>query len=245
VGDVYSKIIEDLTDAASGINPANPVGRFNADAVNLILSRVYLYMGQWQNAADAASNVSKPVASMSNVVDIWQDNSQDGLVFYIPYIFTPPASPGVTWSQGGLSNIIPEYVVSYDFYNTFSSNDIRFEAYTISAVTLDGTTAIPLNSIRKLLGKNGATNGQVDWKIFRAEEAQLNKAEALINLGQEGPARAALDVVRNQRYTSFAGGETGTALRDAIRLERRLEFAFEYQRYFDLKRWGLSLERTT
>src|SRR5690606_22445509 len=123
-------------------------------------------------------------------------------------------------------------------------NDIRFEAYTISAVTLDGTTAIPLNSIRKLLGKNGATNGQADWKIFRAEEAQLNKAEALFNLGQEGPARAALDVVRNQRYTSFAGGETGTALRDAIRLERRLEFAFEYQRYFDLKRWGLSLERT-
>src|SRR5690606_41761113 len=111
-----------------GINPANPVGRFNADAVNLILSRVYLYMGQWQNAADAARNVSKPVASMSNVVDIWQDNSQDGLVFYIPNIFTPAASPGVTWIQGRISKIIPEHVVSYDCYNTFLSDAFRAEA---------------------------------------------------------------------------------------------------------------------
>ena len=244
VGDVYSKIIDDLTDARSGVNPANPVGRFNADAINLILSRVYLYMGQWQNAADAANNVSESVASRSNVVGIWQDESQDGLVFYIPNILTPPASPGVTWSQGGLSNIIPEYVVSYDFYNSFEADDIRLEAYTIPAVTIDGGINIPVNAIKKLLGRGNATNGQVDWKIFRAEEAYLNKAEALFNLGQEGPARAALDAVRNERYTSYAGGETGTALRDAIRLERRFEFAFEYQRYFDLKRWGESLERT-
>ena len=87
-------------------------------------------------------------------------------------------------------------------------------------------------------------NGQVDYKFFRAAEAQLNKAEALFNLGNEPAARQALDAVRTKRYLTPPSGETGTALRDAIRLERRLEFAFEYQRFLDLKRWGLPVQRT-
>ena len=83
----------------------------------------------------------------------------------------------------------------------------------------------------------------VDIKILRAAEARLNKAEALYELGQETAARAALDEVRTRRYENPPSGESGTALRDAIRLERRLEFAFEYQRFFDLKRWGLGVTR--
>lgn len=241
VSEVYAKIVQDLTEAATDINATNPVGRLNKQSVNLLLSRVYLYMGEWQNAVNAANAVTTSVTPRASVVDVWQDNSQDGLLFYIPNILTPPASPGVTWSQGGLTNLIPEYVVSYELYNTFASDDIRKEAYTIPAANTN--EGVSFNAIRKLMGKNGNTNGQVDWKILRADEAQLNKAEALFNLGQEGPARAALDLVRDQRYTSYPGGETGTALRDAIRLERRLEFAFEYQRFFDLKRWGLPIER--
>lgn len=33
-------------------------------------------------------------------------------------------------------------------------------------------------------------------------------------------------------------------MRDAIRLERRLEFAFEYQRFFDIKRYGQAVNRS-
>lgn len=244
VGDVYQKIVLDLTEAAAGINDNNGSGRLNKDAVNLLLSRVYLYMGQWQNCIDAANNVTGAVAARDNVVGVWDDSNTDGLLFYIPNSADVlNQGIGVTWSQGPLSGtFLPEYAASFELFNLYADDDIRKEAYLTLGTDSNGKE---YNAIRKLLGKSGQTNGVVDYKIFRAAEAHLNKAEALYNLGSEGPARNALDVVRSKRYLTPPSGETGTALRDAIRLERRLEFAFEYQRFYDLKRWNLPVERTS
>jgi len=139
-----------------------------------------------------------------------------------------------------MNSLIPEYVVSFDFYNSFAADDIRKEAYTFEGQG-DG---IQYNGIKKLFGRPGQFNGEVDYKIIRTAEAYLNKAEAYYNMGNESAARQALDQVRTNRYLTPPSGETGSALRDAIRLERRFEFAFEYQRFFDLKRWGLSISRT-
>ena len=240
VGAVYGKIIDDLTDAAADINVTNGPGRLGKDAVNTLLSRVYLYMGENLKASNAASLVSTPVADRSSVVGVWEDTNQDGVLFYIPNeTAVLGLNIGVTWSQGGLSALKPEYVISYDFYNMFQADDIRKDAYTMVG-TFSGEQ---YNAVKKLFGRPGQSNGMVDIKIFRAAEAQLNIAEAQFNLGNEIPARNALDKVRSKRYTTPPSGETGTALRDAIRLERRLEFAFESQRFFDLKRWGRTIER--
>ncbi len=243
VGEVYAKIVADLVDAAAGINESNDAGRMNKDAVNILLSRVYLYMGEWQNAVNAANRVTKQVAPRESVVGVWQDANQDGLTFYIPV--APPTlsnTIGVTWSQGSETALIPEYVVNYEFYNLFADDDIRKEAYTFEGA--NNADGLEFNAIKKLFKREGGAPGQVDIKILRAAEASLNKAEALFNLGgQETAARAALDEVRTKRYLTPPSGETGNALRDAIRLERRLEFAFEYQRFFDIKRWGLSVDR--
>ena len=244
VGEVYDKIITDLRDAALDINGSNAVGRLNKDAVNLLLSRVYLYMGQWQNALDAANAVTTAVASRDDIVGVWEDSSQAGLLFNIPNnVGVLGNNIGVAWSQGGMTSIIPEYVVSFDLYNQFAADDIRKEAYTMQAA--NNGMGLSFNAIKKLFGRAGQFNGLVDYKIFRAAEAKLNKAEALFNLGQETPARAALDEVRTKRYLTAPSGEVGNALRDAIRQERRLEFAFEYQRFYDLKRWGLGVQRTS
>lgn len=240
VGEVYEFISSELKEASGLINTTNPVGRLNKDAVNTLLSRVYLYMGEWQKAVDAANLVTKPVAPRASVVGVWEDANQDGLLFYIPNETTGiDVSVGVIWSQGGVNALKPEYVVSYDLYNLYSDDDIRKDAFTFNG----SGNGIPYNGIKKLFGRTGQSNGKVDIKILRAAEAHLNKAEALFNLGRETDARAALDVVRTQRYTNPPNGETGNALRDAIRLERRLEFAFESQRFFDLKRWGLGVSR--
>lgn len=245
VGAVYQNIITDLTDAVADINTANVPGRLNRDAVNLLLSRVYLYMGQWQSAIDAANAVSVQVAPRESVVGVWEDSNTEGVVFYMPNeVGGIDRSIGVTWSQGPLmtnNTFLPEYAVSFEFFNKFVADDIRKEAYITFGTD---SNSKDYNAIKKLLGKVGQTNGKVDYKIFRAAEAELNKAEAYFNIGNEGSARSALDAVRSKRYLTPPSGETGNALRDAIRLERRLEFAFEYQRFYDLKRWGLPVERT-
>lgn len=75
-----------------------------------------------------------------------------------------------------------------------------------------------------------------NWIHLRMAELYLNKAEALYNTGDEEGAREALKPVR-QRAGMPAVTATGTDLLEAIKNERRIEFAFEEHRYFDVRRW--------
>lgn len=75
-----------------------------------------------------------------------------------------------------------------------------------------------------------------NWIHLRMAELYLNKAEALYNIGDEEGAREALKPVR-ERAGMPAVTATGADLLEAIKNERRIEFAFEEHRYFDVRRW--------
>jgi hypothetical protein len=60
--------------------------------------------------------------------------------------------------------------------------------------------------------------------------------EACIELGEEAEAKTWLNKVRF-RAGMPAITETGTALKDRYRNERRVEMVFEEQRYHDARRW--------
>ncbi len=75
-----------------------------------------------------------------------------------------------------------------------------------------------------------------NWIHLRMAELYLNKAEALYHIGDEEGAREALKPVR-QRAGMPAVTATGADLLEAIKNERRIEFAFEEHRYFDVRRW--------
>lgn len=75
-----------------------------------------------------------------------------------------------------------------------------------------------------------------NWIHLRMAELYLNKAEALYHTGDEEGAREALKPVR-QRAGMPAVTATGADLLEAIKNKRRIEFAFEEHRYFDVRRW--------
>ena len=77
---------------------------------------------------------------------------------------------------------------------------------------------------------------QVPWQFFRYTEALLNYVEASIELGQDAEAKTWLNKVRF-RAGMPAITETGDALRQRYRNERRVEMVFEEQRYHDARRW--------
>ncbi|MBW8245305.1 RagB/SusD family nutrient uptake outer membrane protein, partial [Muricauda oceani] len=82
-----------------------------------------------------------------------------------------------------------------------------------------------------------------DIKVLRAAEVLLNKAEAQFEI-DPAAALTTLNILRDARYTSYTGGETGQALEDAIQYERRVELSFEGHRFFDLKRRGEAVQRS-
>lgn len=79
-------------------------------------------------------------------------------------------------------------------------------------------------------------NQEVPWHFFRLGEIYLNYAEACIELGQDDEAKKYLNMLR-ARADMPDITETGDALRQRYRNERRIEMAFEQSRYFDVRRW--------
>jgi len=104
-----------------------------------------------------------------------------------------------------------------------------------------------------------------DWPVIRYADVLLIKAEALIELNREMEALPLINAIRSRaqesdgRLTQSDGSATSNYLtstyqpgincnwtndfaRKALRFERRLEFAMEGYRFFDLVRWGIAAE---
>ncbi len=104
-----------------------------------------------------------------------------------------------------------------------------------------------------------------NWAIIRFADVMLMKAEALIELGREQEALPLINAIRTRaknstdRLKMSDGSSTSNYLintyqpgvnctwtndyaRQALRYERRMEFAMEGYRFFDLVRWGIAAE---
>lgn len=98
--------------------------------------------------------------------------------------------------------------------------------------------------IRKFVDPNPAiidqnTWQQIPWPILRYTEMVFNYAESLIELGDHATALLWLNKVRF-RSGMPALTETGDALKERFRNEKRVEMYLEEQRYHDTRRWMIA-----
>lgn len=98
--------------------------------------------------------------------------------------------------------------------------------------------------MRKFL--DPAINHQYDrqklpFRQMRYAEVLLNYAEACLELGEEAEAKRYINMVRNRAgMPDVPDGETGAALKERYRNERRIELCYEGQRFFDIRRWMIA-----
>jgi len=83
------------------------------------------------------------------------------------------------------------------------------------------------------------TRQYIPWPALRYTEAVLNYVEANIELGNNAEAQTWLNKIR-YRAGMPATTETGDALRQRYRNERRVELAYEEHRYSDARRWMIA-----
>ena len=80
-------------------------------------------------------------------------------------------------------------------------------------------------------------NSPMDFPVLRYADVLLMKAEALNELGRTSEAEIPLNEVRNRTgLPNVSGGLAKEAFRKKVLHERRMELAFEGQRWFDLIR---------
>ena len=87
-----------------------------------------------------------------------------------------------------------------------------------------------------------------NYRLFRYADALLMLAEAHLMAGNADMAMKYLNITRIRAglnpLTAAATGGNNDALMEEIRLERARELFGEFQRKFDLVRWGIWYERT-
>src|SRR5699024_10095308 len=141
-------------------------GRLNKEAIALYLSRIYLYLAQdsdddlLQKAVDYAAEVTTQPAAAGDLADVFKDNTNAGLVFFISNIAGSDGldeSIGVTWSQGSLNDqVTAEFNVTKSLYDLYSDNDIRKNAFIAEGIDNNGNEGI---FITKYFGKDGKFDG--------------------------------------------------------------------------------------
>ena len=243
VASSYGRVIADLEAAATKIKDVNPVGYLTKQSVYSLLVRAYLYMGEYEKVVENAEKAEAgkvQMATLDEFAGIWIDaNPKISAVIRILIQSKDRISIGNPYSQTG-DETKSEYVCRKSLKDLFKPEDVR-AASSFEVSKFNGKDYI---HVAKYFGRPKDNANVSDYKYLRIEEVILSKAEAYWKLHKETEALDVLNKFRANRYEGFTpGSETGQALFDAIMLERRLELAFEGDRYFTLKRLGLGLER--
>jgi SusD family. len=217
-------------------------------AIYGLLSRVNLYKGDYANTikyGELALGLSPSITTLDNFNRIWKENEglsriTDGVLFQVSN--TPAESNNTVGSayNQAVPSLRSEFVVDYDLYTAYTADDVRKSTYFTTSVYSGGK----YNHVTKYAGNGGPSN-VVPIKYMRSAEVLLNIAEAYYKTGNPAQALTLLNKLRQERHSSFTPGtEAGQALLDAILKERRLELAFENDRWYTLKRLGLSVQRS-
>ena len=245
------------------------LGRATSGAATSLLAKVYLNQKDYNNAAKYAGQVMssgqyslnarwldnfKVSLEYVNPESIFEINygapeQTPGVVGSVQTLFTLPSGfPG--GDAYGLIQVNPDLIALY------SANDQRGNGATYMTspyVTALGDTAtwgVPNGAaFHKWIDETNSKDMTArswqqmpnNWIIQRYADIVLIYAEAVNSGGTptNGSAEAALNQIRARAGVPTVSGLASAALTDSIRVERRREFAFEGQRWFDLSRWGI------
>ncbi|MFN4147671.1 MAG: RagB/SusD family nutrient uptake outer membrane protein [Runella sp.] len=264
IDEVYAQITADLNGAISKLTNNNTTypAPFYASrgAAQALAARVALYAGRWADAArlatDAiASNVGR-FQTNANYVAAWRAASHPESMFELSYqtnenigvntslqtSYTTLRTPGLRTVTAGFGDLVPTAGLLTELGITRTGdvvtrgNDVRAQLYEL------GTTGRGPAEVEctKFIGRGGVVNLD-NVPVIRVSEMHLIRAEANYELGNTTDALTDLNVIRTRAGLPAATGLTGQALLDEIMRQRRLEFAFEGHRFFDLKRRGMDI----
>ncbi|MDE6066172.1 MAG: RagB/SusD family nutrient uptake outer membrane protein [Duncaniella sp.] len=221
LGDVYASVIADLDEAEKYLNvdtwESGYNYRFNTLSVDALRSRVYLYMGEWDESLAAASRVLA-VRNGLDDVSVTLPNSYQSVenIVALEQVFT--------------SNYEKAIKVDRNFYAMYTNNDLRRRTY------FNQQTASNV-----FIRKGGSNTYSCS---LRVGEMYLNAAESAWQQGEYTDAADYLLTLQKARFNDAGYALKETAVRamtsdqliEEIYTERARELAFEGHRWFDLRR---------
>jgi len=237
--DVFASIINDLKDAVTMLpgRAGTGEGRATKGAANALLGKVYLTTGDYTAAKTALDAVSTSEYSLMPIyndvfykeqnkevifaVEYINDNASDSELFSIDFTSKGRAT-GLNFATNDLMSVVDTAVdkrKSTTFYYEKTISSWECGKYRSSS-------------------SNASYSGN-DWIVLRYADVLLMQVEAIMAGGattSDATAVSAFNAIRAR-----AGLPTVTTItKDDLLKERRIEFAFEDQRLYDLIRFGVA-----
>jgi hypothetical protein len=242
-----------LLNAGYSLNP-DYQGTFLTDNNEIIFARYFTQSNSTNFSLEEGRNGSNGWTSQNpsqNQVNAYEMAATGKL----PYVEQPDGSLVLNPGSG------------YDPNNPYSGRDPRLDASILHdgslwqgrvTETFDGGLDSPGSSIQpwnasltsyaykkgvvESIPPSGSTVKPTNpWIFFRYAEVLLNYAEAEFELGHEDVARQYINMVRARPSVNMPPvTDAGEALPARIQNERRVEFAFEGLRFFDVRRWKIA-----
>ena len=247
---VYNNIVKDLTDAEKLIaadytreGVADPKSVVSKVAIQALLSRVYLYMGKWQDAADYATTVINTPGLSLWTADKFAssfkaDAHTDGEVIFEVYGLKSNTYDGywdaITWmtNPDGYSDC----AASNDLIDLYEDGDVRGDMFINNEDKAPNTFWTT-----KYSGKDKGTPDVTNVVVLRLSEMYLNRAEAIVRGATVAGVTAVADI--NAVRTNRGATVIASAGMNDVMKERRLEFAWEGHYWYDLARTGGTVTR--
>jgi len=253
VADMYKLIEADLKEAVAFGNTAKysasstSSGRVNTWSAKGLLAKVYLTENKKAEAVtllqDVIANSGYGLqSSYANIFSISNEMNNEilfairfkagglGQGSLLPNMFAPLSSGANVVNGDGKGLNYP----SFDINNSYAVADTR----KATAIAVYSGKAYPKKLISNPAIANDAEN---DWIVLRYADVLLMLAEA------QGNSTSSLSLINQTRIRAGLAAILPTAVtttaqfEDSLQRERRYEFTFENQRYFDLMRYNTTM----
>lgn len=253
VKEVYDNVVADLLEAESIIDPkyaragvADSKAVVTIYAIQALLSRVYLYMQEYQKAADYATKVIDSgkfqMYTKDNYAKVWnQAKGGDEVIFEVYKDISNRANEDcsyMTFPDGAYGDCL----CSTELYDLYEDGDVR---KTMFVQDKDKTAGLYWTT--KYSGKGVGTPDANNTVVLRLSEMYLNRAEAIAagnitsSNGKALSFTADMDVILENRGATIAGGTP----MEKVKIERRKELAWEGHYFFDKARWNDPVNRAS
>ncbi|MDH7461890.1 RagB/SusD family nutrient uptake outer membrane protein [Chitinophagaceae bacterium 26-R-25] len=248
---VYLQILSDLWFARSGVRQVKDAATkmiISIGQVNAVLAKVYATMPtkNWDSVAYYADQTIPNYTMLPDYRQLWDNKHKNNseAIWELNYEgynvignWVPSQFIGTDWKKFNTP--------SNDLVSAFDTegDSIRLNA-TISFSDITGHWTDPHWNLARypfMVKYNDPYNGLNDFYLIRLPDILLLKAEALV---EKGDINGAMTLVNQVRARVKLNPKTATSADDArtiIAKERRLELAFEGNRWYDLLRTGTAL----
>lgn len=253
---IYAQIIDDLQEAVDVLDNTHKARASKAAAQGL-LAKVYLTQASpnYSGAQQLCESIidSREFSLMSDFHDVFYSELNDEIIFAIQY------DAGNSQESQSFSS---EFTSAFrqgreDGQNIVNVNLFQdFAAYggnrTASSITNLGFLAQDRNEVIKFLPEGSdittspptyggsARDAGNDFIALRYADVLLLHVEAILAGGQSTSDAAALASFQEVRDRADLTTPVSSITKDQLLVERRVELAFENQRWFDLLRFGVA-----